>query len=85
VIFWKIDIEKLKSSLNCSDFNIIQSESSTGDDCHFDISFGISSCYKKIFSELCVPPNIYICLDGISKEINQNELENLNKHFEFIF
>jgi hypothetical protein len=78
-LFCILDTEHLKDFIK-EDFEIGNTPSNTGDECHRDL-LGIKNKQAEKYKEsICKPPNIYMCFDNIHKSITWEEYEDLGKY-----
>ena len=90
VFYWKIDEQELLNHNNLHNSKIEQSESAPNaqgdkDGCHHDISVDdiknqdFRDGRRSFAKDFCKPPNLYICVDGESHQLTEDELKELTK------
>jgi hypothetical protein len=90
VFYWKIREESLLQYEGFNGISVIQSESAPNaegekDPCHHDITVTdvaspeFRTARRSFAQEFCKPPHIFICIEGVSRQLSNDEYENLQK------
>ncbi len=79
IAFWKIDADQLIDYFKEKGLSVElkPSQSTTGDECHYDIQGLNDKDAKRFYEAFCKPPCLYVCENGSASEILSDDYGKL--------